>query len=126
MKNQKHVQNGMLWNIGNDKKVKFYSDYWLNGVGCLLNHKQGIILKEDYNLKVSNLVTTNRFYDQTTLFDKLSVQISSCLATIVPPSSNASSNMLKWKYLMNRKFIIKSTHDAFEGMHGDQDAMDDI
>ena len=36
------------------EKVKFWTGNWLNGAGCLLNHKQGSISEEDYNLKVSD------------------------------------------------------------------------
>ena len=88
--------------------VKFWTNNWINGMGCLSNFLEVNIIDEERNQTVSKLVTSTGTQNWIALNHRILEQIKHRLVAMLSLSNKVGLDVLRWKHTVDGSFTIKS------------------
>ena len=110
VKGQKHLQEGLAWNLGDGKSIQFQMDKWLSDFGHQMDYAMCNLSEDDLSKMVEDFVTLLGVWDQRKLKQVLLNDIYDRIATFMPPFAGSNPNIIKWGLMTNGRFLIKSAY----------------
>ncbi|KAF7833065.1 Non-LTR retroelement reverse transcriptase [Senna tora] len=108
----KHVQEGMIWRVGDGRKARFWTDPWLPNGNTLCSYALGPLSDEDCCRVVADFTTVSGGWDWAKFDFLLPLEICNLIAATVPPSSVIQGDHIAWKHSKEGCFSTKTAYHA--------------
>ncbi|KAF7811130.1 putative ribonuclease H protein At1g65750 family [Senna tora] len=113
-----HVQEGMVWRIGDGKRVRFWSDPWLPN-GRVLCHYSFVPLSDvDLEKVAADFVSASGGWEWGKFEFLLPTEICSLIAAVTPPSCIVQGDHIAWKHSRDGTFSTRSAYHAITNENG--------
>ncbi|KAJ1391877.1 ribonuclease H [Sesbania bispinosa] len=119
-----HVQAGVVWNIGNGKSTRFWSDTFIHGLSPLSNYAfQPSSVSQDCSLVAS--FASNGSWNLEILQTSLPPEVIEKLNAITPPRENLEDDSPTWADSSDGEFHLKNMYEKL-GANYNSDLNEDL
>ncbi|KAF7844979.1 putative ribonuclease H protein At1g65750 family [Senna tora] len=108
----KHVQEGMVWRIGDGKRVRFWSDPWLPNGSALCHYSLVPLSDVELDRVAADFVSASGGWEWGKFEFLLPNEICSLIAAVTPPSCVVQGDHIAWKYSRDGAFSTRSAYHA--------------
>lgn len=109
-KNWNHVNENLVWRVGNGSTVNFWTDPWVPNTRRLINAAQIPFSRSEEGEKVNQFVTASGQWDLGRISNWFPDQILARIKCVVPPHGSLEEDALAWNGSVDGTF---STSQAF-------------
>ncbi|KAJ1379031.1 putative ribonuclease H protein [Sesbania bispinosa] len=115
----RHVQAGVVWNIGNGNSTRFCSNTFIHGLGPLSNYAFQLISGIQDSSPVASFAS-NGPWNLEVLQISLPPDVIEKLNTITPPRENLEDDSLTWADSSNGEFHMKSMYEKLGAIYNSE------
>ncbi|KAF7829553.1 ribonuclease H [Senna tora] len=111
------VQEGLVWRMGDGRKVRFWSDAWLPNGNALCTYALSPLSEFDLSRVAADFVSASGDWEWSKFDFLLPNEVCNMIAAVPPPSNVVRGDHLAWKHSKDGSFSTKSAYHAIS--HGD-------
>ncbi|KAF7823171.1 putative ribonuclease H protein At1g65750 family [Senna tora] len=108
----KYVQDGMVWRLGDGKRVRFWSDPWLPNGLALCQYSLAPFSDADLDKVAADFVSASGGWEWGKFDFLLPNEICSLIAAVPPPSCVVQGDHVAWRHSSDGVFSTKSAYLA--------------